>query len=381
MNENVFADKFTKSFLEEEGFLKFLEERENNAEWRREKSNTLRFFSIEEDDHVSDTLEKRLLQEGKGDVFTDTLANTRLILKVQDTLYPVRTCAVKTILERARVSGHALNKVQKHVLAKILNYCMEVSQGDSLLRFCEDKVSAVHGGDASDYAVLEIPELFQRTVDYLKDNFEAYTFAGASYDHSAVTAVWMIEKDEALTAAYRKCLEENGLLYNEIQFGLRLTASDVGVSGANLYPMLFVGKESKLIPLGSPLKLEHKNKANMSNFDERLNMLYAQYSKALGSMERLMRTYVNHPVNTMLGIMKKVGVPKKLAFEAVEDFKVRYGDSVCTAYEVYLGITEVLHLLRCSGEAEIKILHMEENIARAITLRWKDYDIAGDARW
>ena len=43
-----------------------------------------------------------------------------------------------------------MNKVQKAELAQILNYCMGVAGGDALLRFCEDKISAVHGGDASD---------------------------------------------------------------------------------------------------------------------------------------------------------------------------------------------------------------------------------------
>ena len=28
-----------------------------------------------------------------------------------------------------------------------------------------------------------------------------------------------------------------------------------------------------------------------------------------------------------------------------------------------------------------KIVQMEENITRAINLRWKDYDIAGDIYW
>ena len=115
-------------------------------------------------------LRKKLRETGKANVFEDTLEHTRLILKVKEDLYPVRSCAIKTILERARISGNALNKVQKAELAQILNYCMGVAGGDALLRFCEDKISAVHGGDASDYAVLETPELFRRTVEYLQDN-------------------------------------------------------------------------------------------------------------------------------------------------------------------------------------------------------------------
>ena len=156
---------------------------------RKVKSNEIRFYPIEEGHQISAMLEEKLRETGKANVFEDTLEHTRLILKVR------RTCtgsanAIKTILERARISGNALNKVQKAELAQILNYCMGVAGGDALLRFCEDKISAVHGGDASDYAVLETPELFRRTVEYLQDNFSGYTFAGASSDHSIATAVW-----------------------------------------------------------------------------------------------------------------------------------------------------------------------------------------------
>ena len=88
----------------------------------------------------------------------------------------IRSCAIKTILERARVSGNELNKVQKTELAQILNYCMKVAGGDALLRFCEDKISAVHGGNASDYAVLSSVQ-YNRNValQQMRKMMEEYT--------------------------------------------------------------------------------------------------------------------------------------------------------------------------------------------------------------
>ena len=72
-------------------------------------------------------LEEKLRETGKANVFEDTLEHTRLILKVKEDLYPFRSCAIKTILERARISVNALNKVQKAELAQILNYCKGVA--------------------------------------------------------------------------------------------------------------------------------------------------------------------------------------------------------------------------------------------------------------
>lgn len=381
MNERVFADEFHKGFFREGDFLAFIEEREENSDWEKVKSSELRFYPIADGHRASSMLEEKLREKGKECVFKDTMEHTRLILKVRDELYPIRSCAIKTILERARVSGNALNKVQKTELAQILNYCMKVADGDALLRFCEDKISAVHGGDASDYAVLKTPELFRRTVEYLQDNFSGYTFAGASYDHSIVTAVWSLDNEEALLKEYKESLQTHGLPCDEIQLGLRLTTSDTGQSGANLYPMIFFGSELRNIPLGSPLKLHHKNKADLARFDEQLNLLYAQYSKALGNMQSMMDVYVLHPINAMLGVMKRIGVPKKYATLIAEDYRLKRGDTACSVYEAYLQISEVIYLMQCDGAEGSKIVMMEENIARAVHLRWKDYDFAGEYHW
>lgn len=381
MSERVFADEFHKGFFREGDFLAFIEEREENSDWEKVKSSELRFYPIADGQRASSMLEEKLREKGKECVFKDTMEHTRLILKVRDELYPIRSCAIKTILERARVSGNALNKVQKTELAQILNYCMKVTGGDALLRFCEDKISAVHGGDASDYAVLKTPELFRRTVEYLQDNFSGYTFAGASYDHSIVTAVWSLDNEEALLKEYKESLQTHGLPCDEIQLGLRLTTSDTGQSGANLYPMIFFGSELRNIPLGSPLKLHHKNKADLARFDEQLNLLYAQYSKALGNMQSMMDVYVLHPINAMLGVMKRIGVPKKYATLIAEDYRLKRGDTACSVYEAYLQISEAIYLMQCDGAEGSKIVMMEENIARAVHLRWKDYDFAGEYHW
>lgn len=380
MNERVFADDFRKSFLEENEFLDFLRSRETNAWWKKVKSSDVQFYALEDDYLMSHSLMRKLGTSGREEVFRDTMENTRLYMKVNEERYLVRSCAVKTILERAKVSGNALNKVEKAVFAQILNHCMDVATGNALMRFCEDKISAIHGGDASDYSILEMPELFRMTVEYLQDTFTGYSFLGASYDHSIVTGIWSVD-DDAMLDVYKKCMAENGMPNSYLQMGLRLTSSDTGLSGANLYPMMFVGKEMKSIPLGSPLKLEHKNKADLAKFADQLNLLYSQYNKALGGLKRLMQVYLNHPVNAMLGVMKKLGVSKKYAYLIAEDFKVRTGDLPCTVYEAYLAIAELIHILQCEGVAGSKIVQMEETIARAIAIRWKDYDIAGEFKW
>lgn len=393
MNEaRIYADNFGAAFSEENGFLKFLQERTDSGCVERtcytsaEESHDLHFLALDDESEESGNYINECMGNGTEDIMKDTPENTRhtsvcsCSLQAQDQCYPVRTCAIKSICERAKISGTALNKVEKPVLARILNYCMGVATGSALLRYSEGKISAVHGGDSSEYAILEMSELFEAMADYLKATYSGCQFAGASYDHSIATAVWEICQD-SLIDTYKEALEDHGIPYDTLKPALRLTSSDVGISGANIYPMLLSGKDEKIITLGSPLKLEHKTGANLEKFKSQLPMIYAQYTLAIGNLMNLLKVEINNPVNCFLGVCKKIGVTKKLAFDAAALFMAQNGNTPCTAHEIYYGISEVIFMMQCAGESGSRIAQMEENIARAFTVRWYDYDIPGEAKW
>ncbi len=381
MNEaKLYADNFGETFSKEDGFLHFLKERTDNGWWKRENSRNLHFLALDDDSEASGNYINMCMDNGREGVIKDTMENTRLLLQAQDQCYPVRTCAIRSILERAKISGTALNKVEKTVLAQILNYCMGVASGSALLRYSEGKISAVHSGDSSEYAILEMSELFEAMADYLKAAYPGCQFTGASYDHSIATAVWEIYQD-SLIETYKEALVYHGIPYDKLKPALRLTSSDVGISGANIYPMLLSGRDEKIITLGSPLKLEHKADANLEKFKSQFPMIYAQYTMAIGNLMNLLKIEIDNPVNCLLGVCKKIGVTRKLASDAASLFMSQNGNTPCTAHEIYFGISEVLFMMQCAGESGSRIAQMEENIARAFTVRWHDYDIAGDFKW
>ena len=380
MNEaKVYADTFTKAFAEEGDFLSFLKSRKDTTKWKKEAANTLRFEAIKKNTERADELAAHYRTLGKEDVIYDTLDGTQLILKADGECIPVRNCAIKTILERARISGNALSKVERSVFAKILNHCLRVADGQALLKVSDDKVSAVHGGDRSDYSVLEMYELFSMTSDYLFTNFVDVSYEGGFFEHSAVTALWNLNGNSELVKAYHDLLDMHGVPCKKLTASVRLTSSDVGISGANLYPALIA--DGKNIPLGSPLKLEHKNGATMKDFEDKLSLLYSQYSLALGKLKGLINVTVRNPVNTMMGVMKKIGIPKKLAMEAIERFKIVHSAPFCTAHDIYYGISEVIFMMQCNGENGSKITQMEETVSRALNVKWSDFDIPGELRW
>lgn len=380
MNETrVYADGFTKAFAEENDFLSFLKNRQGQTEWRKEQSNQLRFEALLRDSEQTDELVDAYRELDKEEVITDTLEGTQLILRTEDSCIPVRTCAIKTILERARISGNALSKVDRQVFARILNYCLKVADGQALLKVSDDKVSAIHGGDKSEYSVLDMYELFAKTSDYLTANFTDVQYAGGFFEHSMVTALWTLNGNSELLETYKNLLDMHGITCREMTASVRLTSSDTGVSGANLYPTLLA--DGKNIPIGSPLKLEHKHGASMKDFENKLAMLYSQYDLAMNNLKNLVSITIKNPVNAMMGVMKKIGIPKKLAMEALEKFKAMHGGGFCSAHDIYYGIAEVIFMMQCSGENGIKITQMEETVARALNVRWQDYDIPGELKW
>jgi len=364
MASQCFADAFRKTFVNEGDFLKFIRERGENSEWKRMKTSDVKVKAIDEDDidiNIRDV------------VWNDTLQNTKLVLKTEEGNYPIRNCAIKTILERARISGPALSKVSKDIFAGILNECLNVAKGDALLKIADEKITALHGGDECDYAILEVAELFRLLTNYFQKNFPNYKYEGGSYEHSLVTAIWSFPNSSKLIEHYKETLSKRGIPFKSLVPALRFTTSDAGVSGANLYPMLLMNN-GKGIALGSPVKLEHKNRVTLQDFSKNLDFIYPKYMSAIADLERLLDIEIDYPLQTMSRVMKVIGIPKKIACSVLKQFEAQYGDNPCTAHDLFFGINETIFFMECNGEPASKIVQAEENVARALKLDWKEYD-------
>ena len=236
MNETrIYADAFETTFANTKEMLEFLAERAKASQWIRKPTRMLRLVPLEKE---AETIEKACTKHLEG-IVEDTEKNTQLVLKVNGEVYPVRDCAMHTILKRAGVSGTGLRKLEKATYAKVVNYCLKVARGDALIKIADGKVSAVHGGDEHDYCVLDMEAVFSMTCDYLKAHFSGSTYLEGSgtYDHSIASAMWTLEGNQELLDTYRQALKDHDLEDKALAPALRLTTSDVAASGANLYPM------------------------------------------------------------------------------------------------------------------------------------------------
>ncbi len=378
----VFADDFSCSFSNSGDFLRFLDERASNSQWLTAHSKDLRFEPLEKNSPAGNLFLQLYSINGSGDAIIDTMENTSLLMRVNGESYPVRSCALKTVLERARISGYALNKVSKTVFAEILNYCMGVASGDSLIKVADEKVSAVHGGDPKDYAIMEMVPLFEHVCDYVNREFPGNHFVTARFDHSMATAIWRLDgQADKLLDTYRREVAAKGLNPNGIVPALRFSTSDVGMSGANLYPIFLHGNSDRIIPLGYPIKTEHKSGVDLDYFDQQLNLLYARFCDAIQAQMKLLNIDVRYPATTMLGVLKRIGAPKKASYEALDYFTAIHGDTPCTAYELFMQMSDVIFSAQCDGATGTRIAQLEEIIARALRVNWSEYDRPGDFKW
>lgn len=382
MESKVFADNFSRSFSESGDFFQFLSARQARSKWMTAPSKELRFEPVERGSTLGNLYMQIYDHNGDADVLEDTMENTSLLLKVDGKEYPVRSCAIKTVLERARISGHALNKVSKTVFAEILNYCMGVASGDSLIKIADEKVSAVHGGDPKDYTVMEMLPLFKATSDFLNREYPGNTFMTAHFDHSIATAIWRLDgQADNLLDTYHREIAAKGLQTEKMVPALRFSTSDVGMSGANLYPIFLVGAESRIVPLGYSIRTEHKNGVDMQYFEEQLRLVYAQFEKALDKQVQLMNIEIRYPVTTLMRVLKRIKAPKKASYEAMDYFVAIHGDSPCTAYELFMQMSDVIFSAQCDGASGLRIAQLEEIVSRALNVNWHEYDHPGDFKW
>ena len=350
-----YKDDFYKEFRTEKELCEYLEEIDSRAEWIRITSKKLKVAAAGEETCTEvpgislEALEK------------DTLSHSRLVLILPERICYIGNSAIKSLKGRARIDGKALADVDKKTLAEILNKCLKVARGRALIRFCEGKIRAVLSGDEKDYAIISMPDMYMVTSAYIHGDYEKATFLNGYADHYSVTASWQLE-DTKLTDVYKELMQNYGRKTDkDIKAVVRITTSDVGVSGANIFYSL--QEPTRNVILGNALKVTHKNCKGMEDFTENIESIFDYYREVLK------------------GVMKQAGFGKKLLAETVEQFKATTGTEPCSAYEIYCGICESITIARQEKTNERGLLALEEKIAGCVSKRWHEYDIPGTVKY
>lgn len=311
------------------------------------------------------------------DAVADTAANLGLALRVGGELYPMRSTALKTILDRAKISGNSLKKLKKNDLATVLNACLALYSSEALVLVRAEKVSATHSGDLKDYSVLPVDELLSALEKKMESRFPGFKFEGGYSDHAFTTASWTLpDQKEDLLGTYTKMLASQGKTSMAARLvpGIRFITSDTGVASAKV-SALIMGTQHP-IHIGSGISVDHRHQKQVSDFEKEMDQLFAQYCDAVAKLNTFLSIDLQYPVNAMINICKKLSLPKKEALEAISMFQMAYGSSPATAHDVFMGLQEIPYLMKVNNCPEAKLLLAEENMARVLHIRWSDVDLA-----
>ena len=316
------------------------------------------------------------------DAIEDTAENLKLAIKVKDKFFPLRDTAYKSLLDRAKVGGSALPKLPREKLAELINSCLALHKDSALLLVRDEKVSAAHSGDTRDYSVLEIDQLLDGLQSKMDERFPGNQFSGGYVDHSITSASWTLpDQKTELLDTYTKLLAAEGktAMAAKLMPGIRFSTSDTGVASAKVSALL-VGLQYP-IHIGGMISVEHRRQSKVPDFVESLDMLFAQFGDSVARLSGLLTIHLDHPVNAMTAICKRLALPKKAAMEAIDMFEMAIGEDSATAHDVFVAMQEIPFILKTQGTPESKLLALQENMARALTLKWRDYDYAREVKW
>jgi len=85
------------------------------------------------------------------------------------------------------------------------------------------------------------------------------------------------------------------------------------------------------IHIGGMVATEHRGQTKVGDFQNSLDMLFAQFEDSVARLEKLTTVYLDYPVNAMTAVCKKLSMPKKTALEAIAMFEMAYDDGKTTA--------------------------------------------------
>jgi len=377
-----YQDSYTIHFLSLADMMTYHAEQARCSQWERAEVNSLCVEPLDEGSPLYGDLSKFALCISE-DAVKDTAKNIGLAIRMSGTHYPVRDTAYKSLTDRAKIGGTSLPKLSRQVLADTLNACLALQRNaKALLLIRDQKVSAVHSGDEKDYSVLPIGELMEGIKSKLDERFPGSVFDSGYSDHSLTSAAWSLpdQKDDLL-GSYHKTLAAQGkaALVAKLMPGIRFSTSDTGFASAKVSALLLGLRYP--IHIGGMVATEHRGQAKVGDFQNSLDMLFAQFEDSVARLEKLTTAYLDYPVNAMTAVCKKLSMPKKTALEAVAMFEMAYGGGKATAHDVFMAMQEIMFMLKSENTPESKMLLLEESMARALTLNWSHYDLAKAVNW
>lgn len=385
----LLKDEQERNFLDENSMKAFIEEQEKTEIWKVCYTNELQTLPMPTPNCIlfnaaSVRQEYQIPETSVSDEsIEETMDGCKLALSLpleKKAIYPMAQTAFVTLLQRAgygtspvlltqksRPSQKEMSPTDK---ASVLNVGLECFTNKSLLLIRDEKVRAVLSGDENDYSRLPVSQLYKTLTGKLKEIYPAWKFVMATASHTYFTALVSLN-DTKLENELQEIFLKSGINAKGKPM-VRMVTSDVGLSGANLFPVLRdnTGRE---FALGTPLCLTHTAKHNMEDFAKNVAQITAMFRESKEKLEKMMTAQIKHPAGCLRIIAKKCTLPKKFTMNKAAEIEQNY--KKCYEIDVYYALFDILdEYTRESDISTARMFNLQEAIARVVFTNMSDYD-------
>ena len=170
----------------------YFEKQKDTDIWTLHPQKEIKVISNEDDIQmsVSSVSEEAINQAEQG-----------LIIMVPGMGYdPLRECAWKGLLDRARISGNSLTRIDSSLLADLLTQCTQIYKNDVRFLIRDEMIIAVVSGDETDYKVLPMYDLIMSVENELNKRFSGFKFEKGYTDYTYTSLSWSLpgQRDEII---------------------------------------------------------------------------------------------------------------------------------------------------------------------------------------
>lgn len=365
-------DLYIESFTDSDEMIAALGELEDATKWHHGiKASGIELLSIP--DSETDAIFFAKSYGCDEDATLNTLTGTRLALSFDGRIIPLRDTAMKSLLERAEVTGGVIRKLSPEEMTQLLNLCLPKSNGDALVLERGRKATAVLSDNNGGYEYLPMYDLMHVTEDALFERFGTKTsFIEGEISHSFMVAKYAINDPELLKEY--EALTVDSLYGGPYTPSLAIYSADVGTCSATIAASIRTPRGAT-IRINKELTVPHKKGATTEIFREKLKEVFTKYVDFMKVLGELTEVVVSDPAKAFMLGAAKARLPKKLAKKALEDFMmyVAEGES-STAHDIYLGLCEIIFYAKSGGANEREICRLEDLVARCLTYDWSEWE-------
>ncbi|MCC8163463.1 MAG: hypothetical protein LIO86_09980 [Lachnospiraceae bacterium] len=308
----------------------------------------------------------------------DTSRNSGLFLVLRGgEAYCLRSQGIRSLHERAGISGAAYAKLPKETEARHLNDGLKAMGGTGILRIIGDKCLGIH---SSSYNPFSMSEAYGEAMDFFAKEFPEAKMLRAQIRYEGVQ-VWFD------FSAY------NEELFSDLQYALGtrrirptllLGMGDAALSSISLCPQC--ESDGLRIPLGGKIELRHRGKEDlMPRFKRQLSLIEGQFERPARQMARMKNGNLVYPCDTFLNVAAECGLLKSFAkatnqacemFEMLTALPYRREGREVTPLDVYLGLCRIISFVGDRKETgEKAALKASQMVERALgNFNWASFD-------